>query len=202
LHTAVPPPTDDGSAGKSAARLAARTRRDGLSEATRTAADQSIATRVAAELLATLAPGAVVTLYAAKGSEASTTAIEGAARARGLRVAYPRVVRGERALAFHLADLADLAPAGFGLLEPPTTLPEVTLADLDAVVIPGLAFDRAGGRVGWGRGYYDATLALAPRARRVAIAFECQLVEHLPQGPLDARLHWLITEAATYRFTS
>ena len=68
-----------------------------------------------------------------------------------------------------------------------------------AFVVPGLAFDRAGGRIGWGRGHYDATLAAAPNARRIGLAFECQLVAEVPHAPHDVRLHFVVTELDTYR---
>ena len=75
----------------------------------------------------------------------------------------------------------------------------IALSDIAAFAIPGLAFDRAGGRVGWGRGYYDATLAAAPQALRIGLAFECQIVESVPHDPHDVRLHYVVTEAAVYR---
>jgi 5-formyltetrahydrofolate cyclo-ligase len=63
-----------------------------------------------------------------------------------------------------------------------------------------VAFDRGGGRVGWGRGHYDATLAAAaPGALRIGLGFECQLVERVPHDPHDALLHYVVTEAAVYR---
>jgi 5-formyltetrahydrofolate cyclo-ligase len=55
-------------------------------------------------------------------------------------------------------------------------------------VIPGLAFDRDGWRVGWGHGYYDATLAGAPDALRIGLAFETQMVESVEHDPHDAHL--------------
>ncbi|HEX5061643.1 MAG TPA: 5-formyltetrahydrofolate cyclo-ligase, partial [Kofleriaceae bacterium] len=74
------------------------------------------------------------------------------------------------------------------------------LSEIAAVFVPGLAFDRAGGRIGWGRGYYDVTLAAAsPAALRIGLAFECQIIEHVPREPHDAALHYVVTEAAIYR---
>ena len=75
----------------------------------------------------------------------------------------------------------------------------VAVEEVAAFVVPGLAFDRAGGRVGWGRGHYDATLAAAsPGALRIGLAYECQLVEQVAREPHDAALHIIITEVATY----
>ena len=148
-------------------------------------------------LAARVAPGAVVTLYSAKGSEVDTVRLDGLARERGLVVAYPRVERG-RLLSFCAATLDDLAPAGFGLREPPAGARAVALANIAAFVVPGLAFDRAGGRIGWGRGHYDATFAAAPGALRVGLAYERQVIDHVAREAHDVALHILITEVATH----
>ena len=173
-------------------------RRDALTEDERARASNAIADAVM-ELLAQLAPGSLVALYAPKGTEVDTTRIDAFARARGLRVAYPRIVEGDRQLVFHEVKVDELVPAKFGLREPAPSARTVELAELAALIIPGLAFDRAGGRIGWGRGYYDATLAAIPGALRIGLAFECQVLEHVPRDPHDASLHYVVTEAATYR---
>lgn len=161
-------------------------------------ASQAIATQAEA-LLHALPAGAIVGLYAHKGTEVDTATIDTGVRARGLRVAYPRIVDGERLLAFHEVAVADLVPARFGLREPRVDAPVVEVTAISAFVIPGVAFDRAGGRIGWGRGHYDATLAGAPGALRIGLSFECQLVERVPRESHDAFLHYVVTEAAVYR---
>jgi 5-formyltetrahydrofolate cyclo-ligase len=67
--------------------------------------------------------------------------------------------------------------------------------DLDLVVVPGVAFDEGGRRLGRGRGFYDATLAaLRPTTATVGLAFDAQVVPSVPSGPHDARLHAVVTE--------
>ena len=66
------------------------------------------------------------------------------------------------------------------------------------MLLPGLAFDRAGGRIGWGRGHYDATFAAAPSALRIGLAFERQVVEQVAREAHDEALHIIITEVATH----
>ena len=171
-------------------------RRDALAPAERGAASAQIAER-ARPLLDALAPGEVVALYAPKGTEVDTAALDAHARSRGLRVAYPRIVADARRLAFHEVTIEQLVASRFGLREPLPTSPDVALDALRAIVVPGLAFDREGGRVGWGRGHYDATL-VASRALRVGLAFECQLVERVPRDPHDVLLDRVVTEAAVY----
>lgn len=173
-------------------------RRDALGEHDRAARSQQISDDAIALLASRLPEGSLVALYAAKGSEVDTTALDLALRLRNLRVAYPRVVHDVRALDFHEIALEELVVSRFGLREPPKICPTVELAELSAVIMPGLAFDRSGGRIGWGRGHYDATLAAVPGALRVGLAFDCQLIERVPSEPHDALLHILITELATH----
>ena len=72
----------------------------------------------------------------------------------------------------------------------------MALADLDLVLVPGVAFDGAGRRLGRGAGHYDATLAaLGPRGRAVGLAFEAQLLAEVPCEAHDAHLDALVTEA-------
>ena len=131
-------------------------RRDRMPQAERDAASATIAAEVM-QLFARMPAGEVVALYAAKGTEVDTAPIDAFARARGLRVVYPRIVDGQRRLEFHEVDTTELIDGKFAIREPRVDAPLVDLATITAFVIPGLAFDRAGGRIGWGRGYYDAT---------------------------------------------
>jgi 5-formyltetrahydrofolate cyclo-ligase len=177
----------------------ALSRRDALSVEERAAASVVICDAANALLAERVAPGAVVALYAAKGSEVDTSRIDAAARSAGLVVAYPRVIDATRTLAFHAVTVEELAPTRFGLREPSADAAAVALAEIAAFVVPGLAFDRAGGRIGWGRGHYDATFAVAsPSALRVGLAYECQLIEHVAPEPHDVALHFLVTEVTTY----
>ena len=177
----------------------ALSRRDALSVEDRAAASVAICDAANALLAERVVPGAVVALYAAKGSEVDTSRIDAAARRDGSVVVYPRVIERARSLTFHAVTLDELAATRFGLREPNADSPEVPVADIAAFVVPGLAFDRAGGRIGWGRGHYDATFAAAsPAALRVGLAYECQLIEHVAPEPHDVALHIIITEVATY----
>jgi 5-formyltetrahydrofolate cyclo-ligase len=171
--------------------------RDGLSAEQRATASAMIAQR-ASELLV---DRQVVALYAPKGSEVDTLAIDENLRARGTRVVYPRIVDDQRVLAFHEVWPDKLVAARFGLHEPRADWRnQVGLVEIDAFVVPGLAFDRAGGRLGFGRGHYDATLAAAsPSALRVGLAFEAQLVDDVPGEAHDIALNVIVTEAASYR---
>jgi len=165
----------------------------------RASASQTICDAAKALLAQRLSPGAVLAMYAAKGSEVDTSEIDGFARAQGWIVAYPRVSGGARSLTFHAVALDELAPSRFGLREPSADAAAVGVDEVTAFIVPGLAFDRSGGRIGWGRGHYDATFAKAsPAAQRIGLAFECQLVEQVAREPHDVALHIIITEVATH----
>ena len=195
----VPPPTRQGPRGKPVTRRTVLSRRDAMTANERAAASELIAERASQLIAGSLQSGAAIALYAPKGSEVDTALVDASARARGLRVAYPRVVDGDRRLELREATPEALVPSRFGLREP-VGGEVVAIAEIAAFVVPGLAFDRAGWRIGWGRGHYDATLAAAtPSALRIGLAFECQLIDEVPHDPHDARLHYVVTEAATYR---
>jgi 5-formyltetrahydrofolate cyclo-ligase len=71
------------------------------------------------------------------------------------------------------------------------------LEDIRAFVMPGLAFDREGGRIGWGKGHYDATIT-GTSALRVGLAFDCQVIDSVPREAHDALLDAIITETTTH----
>ena len=102
-----------------------------------------------------------VALYAARGDELDPGEIGERARARGCAVSYPRVAhQSPPTLTFHVCPPVELRVGGFGVQEPSAAAP--VPAAIDAFVIPGLGFDRRGARLGYGKGYYDATLRAQP----------------------------------------
>jgi len=113
-------------------------------------------------------------------------------------LSLPRVDSGS--LAMHqVRSPHELAPGKFGILEPPATATK-SRGPWDLILIPGLAFDRCGGRLGRGRGYYDRFLAQHPEAVRVGICFDEQVVQELPLEPHDFRLNALVTPSEILRF--
>jgi 5-formyltetrahydrofolate cyclo-ligase len=124
----------------------------------------------------------------------------------GKHVVVPYCENGELEL-FRLDHVGELAPGTIGVLEPRRELRghaerKIDRSAIDLIVIPGLAFDRRGGRLGYGKGYYDRFLAhLHGSATRLAVCFECQLVAEVPVLPHDIRVHMIVTENAIYRTT-
>jgi 5-formyltetrahydrofolate cyclo-ligase len=117
---------------------------------------------------------------------------------RGARVAFPRVEGGEIvAVAYEPGDPVREGP--FGAMEPSAgTL--VDPLDVDVVIAPGVAFDRRGGRVGYGGGFYDRFLARTrPGVPAIAIAFGLQVVSEVPEGRADRRVVAIVTEDEVIR---
>ncbi|HTT70920.1 MAG TPA: 5-formyltetrahydrofolate cyclo-ligase [Anaeromyxobacteraceae bacterium] len=135
-------------------------------------------------------------IYAPLGSELDPLALAAPDASSDRRFAFPRMVEGERALAFAICAPEELVPGALGTREPPGRAAPLALEELDLVLVPGVAFDLEGGRLGRGRGYYDALLAsLSPRTRRWGLLFEVQLVPRVPREPHDRPLDGLVTEA-------
>jgi 5-formyltetrahydrofolate cyclo-ligase len=143
----------------------------------------------------------IVAAYAALGAEVDPAEIAVRACARGVSVVYPRATRNSRLLAFARSAPAELAPGPLRALEPPATSPDVPPGEIDAVLVPCVAVTSDGARLGRGGGYYDTTLPALPRAIRIGLAYEVQLVPTLPREAHDAPLDAVVTEARVLLFT-
>jgi 5-formyltetrahydrofolate cyclo-ligase len=121
----------------------------------------------------------------------------------GKRIVVPWCLNNELEL-FHLENMDELAIGMYKILEPKPELRDlaakkVTPKELDVVMVPGVAFDRSGARMGHGFGYYDKLLQNArPDAPLIALAFECQLFPEIPTGPHDIFMDKILTEKAVY----
>jgi 5-formyltetrahydrofolate cyclo-ligase len=143
----------------------------------------------------------VLALYAPIGTEVDVTPLALRARARGVRLAYPRIVLGERRLAYAEADPERLVPGARGTLEPPPDAPAIPLSEIECAIVPGVGFSRDGYRLGRGGGHYDASLAAMPRALRIGVAFDVQVVAALPREPHDEPLDALATDGRVLLFS-
>lgn len=104
---------------------------------------------------------------------------------------------------FLLSDLQQLERGAFGILEPIKTLREERIVSpeiLDTVVMPGVAFDRRGNRIGYGKGYFDRLLERLPGdCRKIGLAFDCQIFPAIPTEAHDLPVDYLITESQSIR---
>jgi 5-formyltetrahydrofolate cyclo-ligase len=137
----------------------------------------------------------VHTYVGAVQGEVATRGIVRRALAEGKTVACPRVRWEPRGLdSFVIGSLDELVESRRGLWEPdPGRNDPIASSALDLVLVPGLAFDRRGWRIGFGAGLYDRFLA-GVDAPRVALAFSLQLVHSLPVEPHDEPVDWIVTE--------
>jgi len=109
-------------------------------------------------------------------------------------VFLPRTDTKQRTLYFHrVKSLAELRVGAFSILEPSSEAPEISVKDLDLILVPALAFDLTKGRLGYGGGYYDRILR-ETKALKVGVAFSFQVVPELPLEPFDVRMDLLLTE--------
>ncbi|GAB1234577.1 5-formyltetrahydrofolate cyclo-ligase [Ferrigenium sp. UT5] len=126
------------------------------------------------------------------------------ALADGKRVLLPRVNKAGRHLdLYQIGNLGDdVAPGAYGIREPVAGRCRRFDApgEIDLILLPGVAFDRAGGRLGYGGGFFDRLLARWPQQPSlVAAAFALQVVEEIPLESTDRKIDWLVTENETTR---
>lgn len=126
--------------------------------------------------------------YYAIGSEVRTSFILDAARKMGKKVALPRI-EGERMVFYEFTD-GELVEGKFGIKEPRPSSP---VDNIDLVLVPGIAFDYKGCRIGYGKGYYDRFLSMQ-HCFSMGLAYSFQVVEELPRGRFDRRISSIATE--------
>jgi len=140
-------------------------------------------------------------LYVRRASEMATDKILRISLAARKGIVLPAFSESKHAISlFRINDLdADLKKISSDRMEPnPDTCKKISLEDIDIAVIPGLAFDEKGGRIGFGEGFYNRLIAKLPETtRKIAIAFEEQIVEHVPMDSRKHNLDIIITDQRT-----
>jgi 5-formyltetrahydrofolate cyclo-ligase len=177
---------------KSALRREAMTRRDALPAEVRQAAVETIAAR---EFPLATPPGTIISGFMPMKTEINPLPLLRKLADAGASLALPVVVgRGKTLVMRAWLWGEELGSGVWGIREPKPQAPQV---DPDILLVPLLAFDRTGYRLGYGGGYYDLTIA-SLRARKavtaVGIAFAAQEVASVPTTPRDARLDLVLTE--------
>jgi 5-formyltetrahydrofolate cyclo-ligase len=173
-------------------RRDALARRDAMLPEIRQAAAQAIAAR---EFPLAITPGVIVSGFMPLKSEINPLPLMQKLAGQGARLALPAIAgRGKPLMLRGWEPGAPLERGQWGIREPTADAAEV---EPDIVLVPLLAFDRAGHRIGYGAGYYDLTIARL-RARKavmaVGVAFAMQEVPAIPATPRDARLDLVLTE--------
>ncbi len=146
--------------------------------------------------LSEIREAAVLMVYLSFGSEVQTDGIIRWGWENGKRIVVPRCRPEERRLTpCRLSGFSELETGHYGIREPKAErVRAVPAEEIDAVLVPAVAFDRRGYRVGYGGGYYDRFLPEAPGAARIGAAFACQMVDRIPEGPHDLPVDRIVTD--------
>jgi 5-formyltetrahydrofolate cyclo-ligase len=183
---------------KAALRRASIATRDALSREERAAAAEAVAVR---PFPVAVPAGAVVSGFMPMKSEFNPLPLMRKLADAGARLALPVVAGRGKPLIMRAWAIGEALAAGvWGIREPKPEAPEVAP---DILLVPMLAFDRAGHRIGYGAGYYDMTI-MALRAKKpviaVGVAFAAQEIAMIPATPRDARLDLVLTEREVIDF--
>lgn len=160
-----------------------------------------------------------VLAYSSFGDEINTAPLLAEVLAAGKRLALPRITAGDLTL-HQVPSLDALIPGTWGIREPSPDAPLITLKEIELAIVPGVAFDLTGSRMGYGKGYYDRLLAgddrllagddrllssaAQGRTRNtnvIALAYDCQCVDHVPVTVRDQKIDMLITPSQTNAFS-
>ncbi len=138
-------------------------------------------------------------------NEAGTRAILQEAWRLGKTVAVPKVESAGRMQFYEIHDFNGLTAGAYGVPEPTAAgtnriIPKKTQQSL--MILPGVAFDLQGGRIGYGGGFYDRFLGRYPFLRKIALGYEMQIVEQIPTDAADIKLDWLLTEKRSISYAN
>lgn len=162
----------------------------GLSDAERTALADGLVWTICDRI----PPPAILGSYVAMPGEIDPLPVADAYRRRGSHIAYPLVNEPGAPLSFHRVDDHQSLRAGFARIpEPPRSAPVV---EPDLLLVPLVAADAAGNRLGMGAGFYDRTLAALSKRKHftaIGLAWDLQILHHLPHDPWDVPLHAIAT---------
>lgn len=194
---AFDPDADDGFSLQAKAELRRRMRalRNSIPAEARAARSEQIVQRVAATTAFARATSVALFWPILERGEVDVRPLDAIARSVGKVVAYPFFeAPGEMTL--RTATPTSLAPRGHGFAEPPEDAPVIQSVSGLVIVVPALAVDLAGNRIGYGASFYDRLLAkIAPPAFAIAVAYDFQLMADLPATDRDQRVAMVVTDA-------
>ena len=184
---------------KSELRKRRRAMRSSVPESARQARSEKIVGQVTSDPAFEAARAVALFWPMLDRNEVDVRAIDGAARDRGKVVAYPSL-KDDPDMVLLVAAPSELEERGHGFAEPPETASPVEISAALLVIVPALAVDPRGHRIGYGRGYYDRLLArIAPPAFAMAIAYDFDVVAEVPVTEGDYPVDMVVTDVRTFR---
>jgi 5-formyltetrahydrofolate cyclo-ligase len=151
--------------------------------------------RICRYLMEIIRDGETVMVFTSKEKEVNTKPLIMALFKNGNSVVVPIIVKEDFSLRLsYLRDFSALVPSTFGVPEPIGSEIPAAADKIDTIILPMLGFDRTGGRIGYGAGYYDRFLSKNQNLRKIGIAFACQEVDSLPVDENDIRMDYIVTE--------
>jgi 5-formyltetrahydrofolate cyclo-ligase len=180
---------------KAELRWAMLDKRDALDQSSRTKFNRIITQKLLA--LPEYKESKTILAYKTIGSEFDTAEFISDVLASGKMLALPKVNKANKTLDIFRVDnpATDLINGVWGIAEPdPVKCQPISIDEVDFVLVPGLAFDAEGQRIGYGGGYYDKLLAGINNRRLVAAAYSMQIVPTIPSLTHDLKVEKLITE--------
>jgi len=182
------------------AKLALRNRMRMVREAIPSSACEARSAEIAKRLLLLeeFDRASTVLAFAPIRNEVRTRSSMQAAWAAGKHVALPRVVEDELTLR-RVDGHTVLIEGAFGVSEPPEDTPSVEASEVDFALVPALAVDPRGYRIGYGGGYYDRLIPQLRNARTCVVAYDFQLISEVPELPFDVAVDLVVTDERVIR---
>jgi 5-formyltetrahydrofolate cyclo-ligase len=185
---------------KAQLRKSRRAMRNSIPQSARSARSARIVERVTADPVFTAARRVALFWPMLDRNEIDVRPIDRAARDQGKVVAYPLLNEDAVDIVLGVADPSELEERGYGFAEPPVGAAPVEIDDGLLVIVPALAVDPSGQRIGYGKGYYDRLLArIAPPAFALAVAYDFDLVAEVPITEGDYAVDMVVTDVRSFR---
>jgi len=182
---------------KSALRSQMRVVRASITQDRRAQAAIQIADLAAS--LPGLAGASGVLAYHATAEEIDPAILLERLSGEGIRIAMPRIAAPGRLELHWVDEVSELAPGAYGILEPSPHAPLAEASDIQAALVPGIAFDPKGGRLGFGGGYYDRLIpSLSADTLVIGLAFDEQIIETVPCSPHDVDVRLVVTPTRVF----
>lgn len=184
---------------KKTLRKKMRLKRDKMKPAAITAGSSAIAALFKSTIYPLLSGRGGIMVYLSTQSEVMTGPIINFLHSKGRRLFAP-CLRGKKIFPAALGRPCTLKKGAFGIFEPAPARPPHARTGLSAVLVPGIAFDLKGNRLGFGGGYFDRFLKSLPKkTKKIALAFSGQIVQAVPKEPHDIKMDHIITEKGVFK---